>query len=123
MTAAQVTEGNFLGLLLAAVPEVGHIVDEHLADQDGELLMHLLMPDLLRFATNAFGAGNLATSARLLNFVGSAFENADARVDNAIAVSFVEHVGASPGETPEFIATWPRSLLKERDRQLNWRPL
>ncbi|MCU1417068.1 MAG: vanillate demethylase subunit, partial [Schumannella sp.] len=123
MTDAQVTEGNFLELLLAAVPEVGPVVDEHLADQDGELLMHLLMPDLLRFATSAFGAGNLAMSAKLLNFVGTAFENADARVDNAIAVSFVEHVGGSPGETPEFIATWPRSLLNERDRQLNWRPL
>lgn len=123
MTDAQVREGNFLELLLAAVPEVGPVVDEHLADQDGELLMHLLMPDLLRFATSAFGAGNLATSAKLLNFVGSAFDNADPRVGNAIAASFVEHIGASPGETPEFISTWPRSLLKERDRQLNWRPI
>lgn len=57
-----------------------------------------------------------------MTFVGSALDDGDERVKNAVAVSFVEHVGAWPGETPEFIASWPASLLNERERQLNWRP-
>jgi hypothetical protein len=117
-----VTEDNFLELLSTAVPEVAPIVDEHLSDNDGDLLIHLLMSDLRRFATSAFGSGDVATSAKVLHFVGSALDNGDESVQNAVAVSFVEHVGAWPGETPEFIASWPASLLKERDRQLNWRP-
>jgi hypothetical protein len=118
MSRLRVTEDNFLELLSAAVPEAVPLVDEHLADYDGDLLIHLLTSDLLRFATAAFGSGELLTSEKVLTFVGSALDDGDERVKNAVAVSFVEHVGAWPGETPEFIDTWPASLLNE----LNWRP-
>lgn len=122
MIESQVTASNFVERLLAAVPEIGPVVDEHLADYDGELLLHLLLPDVLRFSTAAFGSGDRVTAARVLALVSAVFEKCDGYVNNAIAVSFVEHVGAFAEETPEFIASWPKPLLDERDRQLNWRP-
>ena len=119
---SQVTETNFVDRLLAAVPDLAPVVDEHLADSEGELLLHLLVADVLRFSSGAFGSGDQATASRVLTFMSAAFENADGKVRNAIAVSFVEHVGALPNETPEFIANWPKPLLDERDRQLTLRP-
>ncbi|MCU1535225.1 MAG: vanillate demethylase subunit [Glaciihabitans sp.] len=91
---SQVTKSNFVDRLLAAVPEIGPVVDEHLADFDGELLLHLLLPELLRFSTAAFGSGDRVTAAKVLTFMSAAFENCDDYVNNAIAVSFVEHVCA-----------------------------
>ena len=118
MAGPTVTERNVLSLLRERVPETTQLIDEHLADDGGELLIHLLMPELLRFATRAFGSGQVAVSQNLLTFVGSAFDDGDERVRNAVQVSFVEHAGAGPGETPDFIASWPKSLLDERQRQL-----
>lgn len=119
---SQVTESNFVNRLLAAVPELAPVVDEHLADSEGKLLLHLLVADVLRFSSGAFDSGDRATASKVLTFMSAAFENADGNVGNAIAGSFVEHVGALPNETAEFIASWPKPLLDERDRQLNWRP-
>jgi len=117
MASSTVTEGNFLALLREEAPETVPLIDEHMADNDGDLLLDPLMSDLLRFATEAFASGEVAASERLLRFVGSALDHGDERVRNAIRASFVEHVGAWPGETSEFIATWPPSLLDERQRQ------
>jgi hypothetical protein len=122
MVRPTVTEDNFLALLREAVPETVPVIDEHIADVDGDLLLHLLMSDLLRFATATYASGEAGVSDRLLQFVGSALDDGDKRVKNAVQVSFVENVGPEPGESPEFIATWPKSLLEERERQLNWRP-
>lgn len=121
MNEAQITEAAFVERLLAAVPEAQQVADEHFADYGG-LLLHLLMADLLRFSARAFSSGDHETAAKLLEFMSSAFENGDDRVENAVAVSFVENVGALPDETPEFIASWPKSLIEERQRQLDWRP-
>ena len=93
---SQVTETNFVDRLLAAVPDLAPVVDEHLADSEGELLLHLLVADVLRFSSGAIGSGDQATASRVLTFMSAAFENADGKVRNAIAVSFVEHVGALP---------------------------
>ena len=122
MNEPQVTESNFVDRLIAAVPDLVPVVNEHLADSEGELLLHLLVADVLRFSSGAFDSGDRATASKVLTFMSAAFENADGNVSNAIAVSFVELVGALPNETPEFIASWPRPLLDERDRQLIWRP-
>ena len=122
MNEPQVTESNFVDRLLAAVPELAPVVDKHLADSEGELLLHLLVADVLRFSSGAFGFGDRATASKVLTFMSAAFENADSNVSNAIAVSFVEHAGALTNETPEFIASWPKPLLDERDRQFTWRP-
>ncbi|HEX4058153.1 MAG TPA: hypothetical protein VHX87_07560 [Galbitalea sp.] len=41
----------------------------------------------------------------------------DEDVQNAVAVSFVEHLGVIPLETPAFIAQLPQPLLDELQRQ------
>lgn len=107
---------QFPELLIGRVPEVAPVVDEHFADND-ELLLHILMADVLRFTVEAYGKGDLRLSQRCLAFVELALLTGDDAVVNAVALSFVEHVGAFPGETPSFIASWPPALLQEKARQ------
>lgn len=108
------TQGDFVGQLLASVPEVGPEVREHFEDY-GELLLHLLMADLLRAAVRLFYAGELEVEQRLLRFIDLALRHGDAAVENAVLVSFVEHAGAFPQETPEFLASWPAGLRAQLD--------
>jgi len=44
------TAQEFVDRLVVAVPETRDLVAEHLEDQSGELLLHVMMADLLRFA-------------------------------------------------------------------------
>jgi hypothetical protein len=108
---------GFVDRLLAAVPEVDAEVREHLSDYDGELLIHLLMGDLRRTAVRLFHDGAFQVEQRLLRFVDLALRQGDDAVENAVCVSFVENAGFGPGETPEFIASWPDGLRSELDRQ------
>lgn len=110
------SSAEFPVVLLADVPSAGTVVDEHLAEHGG-LLIHLLLPDLLRFAATRFADQDIETSGRLLETVDRAFREGDDHLVNAIAVSFVEDVGVFPGESPEFIASWPPALLSELKRQ------
>ena len=105
---------DFVKQLLASVPEIGSEVREHVDDY-GELLLHLLMADLLRAAVRLFHAGELEVEQRLLRFIDLALRLGDAAVENAVPVSFVEHVGAFPEETPEFLASWPAGLRAQLD--------
>ena len=100
---------TFLDRLLTRVPEAGPVVREHVEDHDG-LLIHLLMPDLLRLATRLFHSGDLEAEHRLLDVVDEALVHGDEALGDAVLVSFVEGVGAWPGETPDFVATWPEAL-------------
>ena len=104
--------GDFVQDLLVSVPEVEPEVREHFEDND-ELLLHLLMADLLRAAVRFFHAGEFEVEQRLLKFIDLALLQGDAAVQNAVQVSFVEHVGARPEETPEFLASWPTGLKAE----------
>jgi hypothetical protein len=115
----RITETTFLPRLFERVPESRDVYNEHL-DGYGEFLLHLFMADLLRFAVSLFQAQEREILRRLLSFIEDCLVDGDVAINNAVAVSFVENVGAEPGETSEFIATWPRGLLAERDRQLSW---
>lgn len=110
------TEATFIQDLLEAVPEARATVDEHLHDYD-ELLLHLLMADLLRLAVTAFQRADQEVTHRLLAFVDDALREGDEHVENAVVVSFVEHIGAGAGESEGFIASWPAGLLDEVNRQ------
>lgn len=106
------TRDALLHALEGAVPEARSLVSEHLAD-NGELLLHLLMSDLLRLAVDLFSGGDLVGTDRLLSFVGNCFREGDDDVVNAVAVSFVEGFGAHPGESAALLARWPRALRAE----------
>lgn len=107
---------EFVEVLRGAVPTVGTILDEHV-DEHGGLLIHVLLPDVLRFAAGCFADGDVYTSSRVLDVVDRALKEGDEHLLNAVAVSFVESVGAYPDETPEFIASWPPALLAEYREQ------
>ncbi|MBC7597299.1 MAG: hypothetical protein H7288_25830 [Kineosporiaceae bacterium] len=111
-----VTQDNFLDELRSNVPEAICVVDDDHID-DRELLAHLLLPDLLRFAVAAFHEGREDEAGRLLQFVDYALSHGDNYISEAIAVSFVENAGTFPDETPEFLASWPAGLRRELARQ------
>ncbi|KRC90069.1 hypothetical protein ASE25_11300 [Terrabacter sp. Root85] len=111
-----ITRDSFADQLRAAVPEAKPVVAEHLADNDEELLLHLLMGDLQRMAVSAFDDGDLELTRRLLDFVDQSFRDGDADVNNAVAVSFVEHFGALPLESDALLDLWPSALRRELGR-------
>lgn len=53
-----ITRASFVDGLLAEVPEAGPTVAEHLEDNYGELLLHLLMSDLQRLSVGTFAEGH-----------------------------------------------------------------
>ena len=97
------------------------MVEEHVADQGGELLLHLLMGDLRRLAIAAFDRGDGDLLQRLLSVLDAALRDGDERVENAVAVSFVEDTGWWEPEMQPFMATWPNALQAEAEKQKNWR--
>lgn len=111
-----ITRATFAQDLLAAVPIAQATVDEHLRDND-ELLLHLLMADLLRLTVSAHQRNDHDTVQSLLAFVDRALREGDEDVENAVCVSFIEHIGAGAGESEEFIASWPAGLRDEAARQ------
>ena len=100
----------------AETPEARRMVQEHLAD-NGELLIHLLMDDLLRESVRLFHSGDVEASSSILHLVDDAIRQGDDALCNAVAVSFVEHAGYGHGETEAFLATRPRGLADELARQ------
>jgi hypothetical protein len=112
---------HFVAEVLHEVPEVQAVVREHLEDNDGEPLLHLLIADLRRYALQAFDAKESDVLGRLLGAVDRAMRDGDDSVENAIGVSFVEDTGWWDDATKPFIAVWPEGLRAEAARQREWR--
>lgn len=53
---------------------------------------------------------------RIVAVAARGLRDGDEYVRNAVAVSFVEHFGAHPGETDEFLALWPPPFRAELGR-------
>lgn len=111
-----ITRASFVPDLLSAVPEVDDTVREHLADYEGDLLLHLLMADLVRYSIAAFEDGRSGEAQRLLAFVDSCLAGGDEDVTNAVVVSFVENYGYGQNEPDSFLAIWPDGLRAELGR-------
>jgi hypothetical protein len=117
MSAEPISGTDFVEMLMARVPSTRAVVEEHLADQDGELLLHLLMADVSRFAVSAFQHGDAATVNAVMVVVDEALTVGDDELVNAVQVSFVEVIGPWEAETQAFISTWPEALTAEAERQ------
>lgn len=107
---------DFVDHLVERVPDSRSIVEEHLRDNDA-LLIHLLLPDLLREAVHQFHSGSSSDLETLLDVVDEGLRRGDEPLVNAICVSFVEHAGHGDGESSAFLETWPAALRFELDRQ------
>lgn len=87
MMACIVNRKRFIGLLRARFPEV--VAD--IADCSHGLL-HCEMGTLARATQRAISLGDMGTAKRHFLFIDSVFEWADPDVENAINVSYLEHI-------------------------------
>lgn len=110
------TAAQFVSRLTSRVPESSTTVREHLDEQEGELLLHLLVADLRRLALAWFEDGSTDALRRLLEVLETALRDGDEYVDNAIAVSFVEDLGWWEQDMQSFIAILPGELAREVER-------
>jgi hypothetical protein len=85
----------FTGALVYRFQELLPLLEQHLSDQDGEVLPHLLMADVERWSTQAAVSGSseqLRVVKRLISFLERAFSEGGDDVQELIAVSFLEHL-------------------------------
>ena len=107
------TASEFVTSLRADVPETNDTINDHLADQEGELLLHVLTADLRRLAIDWFRTGRIDATERLLSVLDRGFREGDEYVQNAVAVSFVEDLGWWEPEMQPRIETLPGALAHE----------
>ncbi|WP_159705579.1 hypothetical protein [Arthrobacter sp. 18067] len=85
---------QFMRDLIADHPHLRPNYDEHLKDNDGDLLPHLLIADICRWVVTEQDSQPLQILQLLswleVHFAGMSDAKDD--VDNAIAVSFIEHL-------------------------------
>jgi len=111
-----ITDDSFVDELVAVLPEAVETVRDHLGDQEGELLIHLLMADLQRLTVRVFREGQDDLARRILEFVDRCLSEGDADVKNAVSVSFVEDYGYGPDEPEELLLLWPAGLRADLGR-------
>ena len=88
MRAVQIA---FLGSLAWRYPALRGRLDEHLDDNEGEILPHVLMADYERWAEEALRSGDpLLTD--FLNDLEAAYRTGGDEVEELISVSFLEHL-------------------------------
>ena len=87
------TAPEFVSRLSSQVPESSPTLREHHDEQEGELLLHLLVADLRRLALAWFEEGRTDALGRLVDLLDTGLREGDEYVENAIAVSFVEDLG------------------------------
>jgi hypothetical protein len=75
---------------VAAVPRARPLLDEHLSDNFGELLPHVLMADLRRFFVTAVETGDQDTLERFIAALEVLEASDDPDVRNVAEVSFME---------------------------------
>lgn len=93
-----------LGSLAWRFPALRPALDEHLSDNEGEILPHVLMGDYEQWCEGAVGDDD-ATLADVLAALEDAYATGGDEVENLISVSFLEEL-PEPGE--------PGSELRER---------
>jgi hypothetical protein len=109
--------------LLGAVPELAPAYEQHLADNDGELLLHVLFGDLTRFVVAAQAGKDDALVTRSLSFVERLLVEGDEGTKNLVAVSFVENLAwEADAGSDQVRQRFPPHLAAELRAQREWRP-
>lgn len=86
------TERQFFERLERVAPELRSLRSEHEADNDGDLLGHLLIEDVLRWACAAVDSTPTVVDA-VLDEMARSLQHGDDAVSNTISVSFLEGLG------------------------------
>lgn len=82
---------NFVEQLLTAAPEFRDIHRQHVKDND-EVLPHVLLGEVTRFVIEAHRRANIGLRTRILDFLESAISSQDGKLQELIAVSFLENL-------------------------------
>lgn len=101
-----------IGALAYRFLELRPLLQEHLDDNDGEVLPHLFVADVERWAegeATAEGNARQAAVQDVLAFLEDAYSTQGEEIEELISVSFLEHV-PRPGEPGSLL----RSLLGPR---------
>jgi hypothetical protein len=87
------TYQNFADHLRTAVPGFDRVYDEHLADND-DILPHVLLGDLVRFLSREVEVhgDESVTLKQAMRLLESGMGSADARLQELVAVSFLENL-------------------------------
>lgn len=96
MRVARAADVALVGALAWEVPVLRDALHEHLDENDGEVLPHLLMADYERWAETAVATDD-PRLARLLALLEGAYGSGGAQAQELISVSFLEHL-PRPGE-------------------------
>jgi hypothetical protein len=83
-----------LGALAWRFPELRERLVEHLEDNNGEVLPHVLMAAYERWAESALAGGDSQLS-EFLAFLEDAYRSGGPEVEELISVSFLEHLPRS----------------------------
>jgi hypothetical protein len=118
VTDAPRVAADFVGWLVARHAWLAPILEEHLRDNHGELLPHVLFGDVTRYAADLARRASDDPSAegdlrRLLDDLNAAMlppGDDDDPVDNLIWVSFVENAQGVPGDSEEALRDRLRSF-------------
>lgn len=90
-----VTYKNIVSTLESRVPEFKENIKQHLHDQYGEVLPHLLFEDFATFFVNQLSSEEGKTSDAVLHkcagLIEEMLEAGDELIRNVVAVSFLEH--------------------------------
>ena len=97
--------------LLSAAPEVRDVWEEHLADNDGDVLEYVFLGDVAVFVDEADNEGRHDLVRRVLSVLDDALPGAP----DLVALGFVEN--ARWANRSEFLETWPPRLREEAVRQ------
>jgi hypothetical protein len=89
----------FIGALMYRYRELLPILDEHLGDNDGQVLPHLVMADVMRWLV-AHRVEEPALIRSVLDWLETAYTDGDDDVRDVIAVSGVEMI-PDPGQPGE----------------------
>lgn len=124
--ASNMTPNKLFDRIASDCPSFRGVLGHHMKDQ-GELLSHLLMADLLRFIGSGLGtASNLEAQPPsheeirlILGILDQAFVAGDEATTDAICLSFIEHIETEPFFTDLEPMLGP-ALRAQHARQREW---
>jgi hypothetical protein len=122
------TYDNIFNNVLEKVPSFAPIYDEHIKDND-ELLHHVLMGDITRYAIRLYREGRKKRDSRshetldtILQLLEEAIQSPDANLQELVALSFVENLGQADDDYDGIRALLKPALLKRLRAFESWRP-
>ena len=102
--------------LVMAVPETRLLVDEHKEQNDGIVLLHVLMGDVTRFVEDAYAEQDLPLMQRCLAYLDESLRLGPPSVQNAVSVSFEEAAALWDYPDMPFVRQWPKALQEDAAR-------